>query len=89
MDGGKLGEVKRGTLYAELDAQLFAMQEGEISPIIESEIGLHILLCEKIKPAKRTPFSKAAPKIREVLEERRRRNCQKARLTALQQRCDA
>ena len=40
------------------------MKEGEISPVIETEVGLHILLCEKIKPGKRTSFSKAAPQMK-------------------------
>jgi peptidyl-prolyl cis-trans isomerase C len=85
MEGGRLGEVRRGTLYPELDAELFRLREGEVSGIVETEIGLHILLCEKIKPGRRTSFSKAAPKIRAILEERRRRNCQKAWLSGLQQ----
>jgi peptidyl-prolyl cis-trans isomerase C len=84
MEGGKLGDIRRGTLYPELDAELFRMKEGEISPVVETEVGLHILLCEKIKPGKRTSFSKAAPQIRTLLEERRRRNCQKAWLAELQ-----
>ncbi|MET0004109.1 MAG: nitrogen fixation protein NifM [Candidatus Thiodiazotropha sp.] len=83
MEGGKLGEVKRGQLYPELDAMLFHMQENEISPIIASEMGFHILLCEIIKPAKRVPISKVKTKIREILEQRQRRNCQKAWLTSL------
>lgn len=85
MEGGRLGEVRRGTLYPELDGTLFRLNEGEISEIVETEIGLHILLCEKIKPSRRTALSRAAPKIRAVLEERRRRNCQKAWLNELQQ----
>lgn len=85
MQGGKLGEVPRGQLYPELDAVLFAMAEGEISGIVESEMGLHILWCEKIKPGKKTPYSKAAPRIREYLQERQRRNCQKAWLAELRQ----
>lgn len=83
MEGGTLGEVRRGMLYPELDAALFGLEEGEISGVVESEIGFHILLCEKVKPGKRTPFSKAADKIREILQERRRRNCQKAWLATL------
>ncbi|MEJ2529706.1 MAG: nitrogen fixation protein NifM, partial [Gammaproteobacteria bacterium] len=83
MDGGKLGEVKAGQLYQELDAELFAMEEGEISSIIESEMGLHILLCESIKPGKRMPFAEVETKIRSMLEERQRRSCQKAWLAAL------
>lgn len=77
MDGGNLGEVQRGQLYSELDNILFTLQENEISPIIESQMGFHLLLCEKIKPAKSIPLSKVASRIRETLQERHRRNCQK------------
>jgi peptidyl-prolyl cis-trans isomerase C len=89
MEGGKLGDVRRGQLYTELDAALFGMKEKRISPIVETEIGLHILLCEKIKPAKRVPFAKAAPRIHEILQERQRRNCQKAWLAGLQKHSQA
>ncbi len=77
MEGGKLGEVKPGQLYPELDAVLFSMQEGEVSSIIESEMGFHILLCEKIKPGKRIAFARVEAKIRALLEERKRRGRQK------------
>lgn len=83
MEGGSLGEVQRGQLYPELDAELFNMQAGHLSLIVESEIGFHVLLCEKIKPAKRVAFSKVAPKIRQILEDRQRRNCQKEWLSKL------
>jgi peptidyl-prolyl cis-trans isomerase C len=89
MEGGKLGEVNRGQLYESLDTVLFRMEEGRVSDIVESEMGFHILYCEKIKPARRVPLSKAAPRIREVLQERQRRNCQKAWLNSLQKRVDA
>lgn len=85
MEDGKLGEITRGQLYVELDAVLFGMDENQISSIVESEIGFHILLCEKIRPAKRMPLSKVAPRIRELLEQRHRRNCQKAWLASLQE----
>ena len=63
---------------------LFKMAEGEISEIVESELGFHILYCNKIKPARRVAFTKAAPRIRELLQRRQRRNCQKAWLNSLQ-----
>lgn len=85
MEGGKLGEIKQGQLYAELDAVLFDMDENIISPVIESEIGFHVLFCEKIRPGKRMPLSKVAPRIRELLEQRHQRNCQKAWLASLQE----
>ncbi len=84
MEGGKLGEVSRGQLYERLDAALFKLEAGEVSGIVESEMGFHILYCEKIKSARSVPLSKAAPRIREVLQERQRRNCQKSWLQSLQ-----
>ena len=89
MEGGRLGEVSRGQLYIELDAVLFGMQEQQISSIVETELGLHILLCEQIRAGQRVPLSKAMPQIREILQERQRRNCQKAWLARLQPVTDA
>ena len=77
LEGGKLGTVTRGQLFPELDAELFEMREGGISRVVESEIGFHVLWCEKITPAKSIPLSKARPRIQQILEERKRRNCQK------------
>ncbi len=84
MDGGKLGEVSRGQLYPELDEKLFNMAENEISEVVESEMGFHILYCEQIKPAKRIPYNKVKSRIKEILLDRNRRNCQKAWLSSLQ-----
>ena len=86
MEEGKLGELKQGQLYPELDTALFSMQEGEVSQIIESEMGFHILLCEKIRPSKHISFTEAEPKIRSSLEERSRRSCQKEWLAGLQKK---
>lgn len=86
MDGGKMGVVKRGQLYAELDAALFSMEENQISDVIESELGFHLLLCEKIKPGKRIPLTRVADRIRDTLIARRQRNCQKAWITSLAQK---
>lgn len=83
MEGGKLGEVKRGQLYPELDEMLFNLAENEISEVVESEMGFHILYCEQVKPAKRIPYNKVKTRISEILLERNRRNCQKAWLAGL------
>ncbi len=85
MDGGKLGEVTRGQLYTELDTVLFSMEPNQLSPIVETELGLHLLLCERIKPGKRVSLGEAAPRIYAILQDRQRRNCQKAWLASLQQ----
>ena len=83
LQGGDLGIVPRGTLYAELDAVLFTLKTGEISTVIESEIGLHILLCKHIHKAETISLGKATPKIRALMEERARQNCIRAWLAGL------
>lgn len=89
MEGGKLGELKRGQLYSELDTMLFSMEEKSISTVVESDMGFHILYCEKIRLEKRLSLSKVEPRIRETLEQRYRRNCQKAWLSELQDKAGA
>lgn len=84
MDGGALGEVQPGQLYPELDSMLFSMEQNQLSPIIESEMGFHLLLCEKIKPATQIPHARVRQRILDSLEQRNQRNCQKLWLADLQ-----
>ncbi|HYN76258.1 MAG TPA: nitrogen fixation protein NifM [Lamprocystis sp. (in: g-proteobacteria)] len=89
LEGGRLGEVVPGQLYPALDAALFALSAGETGGPVESEMGLHLLLCERIQPARCVPFAEVQPQIRRGIEERQRRNCQKAWINALRQRASA
>lgn len=78
LQGGLLGEVPQGQLYPELDAALFRMQTGEISAVLESPMGLHLLRCESIAPAGVLTLKDARGPIRTLLEQRRKRVCQGA-----------
>jgi peptidyl-prolyl cis-trans isomerase C len=83
MHGGRLGEVTRGQLYPELDAVVFALAQGEISPVVTSELGFHLVWCEKIHPELQPPFAKIRAQVESLVSERQRRNCQKAWLAEL------
>lgn len=48
LQGGTLGKVKRGILYPELEKSLFELREGAVSDVVETPLGFHLLLCEKI-----------------------------------------
>ncbi|HKI77450.1 MAG TPA: peptidylprolyl isomerase [Ignavibacteriaceae bacterium] len=42
-EGGDLGWVKKGVFYPEFEAAAFALQPGELSDVIESPVGFHII----------------------------------------------
>ena len=77
VDGGRLGVVKRQQLYSELEAPAFALLEGEISAVIESPIGLHIVRCDEILPSGLLAFGEVSQKIIERLSEKRRQETQR------------
>jgi peptidylprolyl isomerase/peptidyl-prolyl cis-trans isomerase C len=83
LQGGELGIVSRGTLYPELDAVLFTLKTGDISAVVESEIGCHILLCKQIHKAETLSLAKATPKIRALMQDRARHICIRAWLASL------
>jgi len=49
MKGGELGDFSRGVMYPEFEAAAFSLQPGELSPIVETEAGYHIIKLIKRK----------------------------------------
>jgi nitrogen fixation protein NifM len=78
LDGGKLGDLPRGKLFPELDKVLFEMKAGEVSGVLESELGFHLLRCDSITEAGVLGIAQAKPHIRKVLEQKRKRATQQA-----------
>ncbi len=66
--GGDLGEFGRGDLVPALENAAFKLQPGQISPIVESPFGLHIVKLEaKIIP----PFDSVRDQYREQIQQER------------------
>lgn len=89
MNGGLLGSVPRGQLYAELDPVAFALAAGEVSLPVESELGFHLLRCDAIDAARVLTLAEARDSIRTHLEEARRSVCQKSWINALRREATA
>lgn len=78
LDGGKLGDLPRGKLFPELDEALFEMKAGEVSGVLQSELGFHLLRCDAIAEAGVLGYDQAKQHIRKLLEQKRKRVCQQA-----------
>jgi len=74
---GLLGNIPRHHLYPALDAALFELKANEISEILESELGLHLLLCEEIFPAQVLTLEQVSSKIHQHLQQYVRQNYQR------------
>jgi peptidyl-prolyl cis-trans isomerase C len=83
LDGGKLGDLPRGKLFPELDKALFELQAGEVSGVLESELGFHVLRCDAINAAGVLGYAQAKPHIRKLMEQKRKQVCQQAWLKQL------
>ncbi|MDR2164109.1 MAG: nitrogen fixation protein NifM [Zoogloeaceae bacterium] len=78
LEEGVIGTVGPGQLYPELEAHAFALAEGELSAPLESPVGLHLVFCEQIHPARNLSFSESKPHIIARLTEARRKKRQQA-----------
>lgn len=52
--GGDLGELERGKMVPELERVVFSMREGEVSGIVRSPYGLHIIKVNQITKGRAT-----------------------------------
>ncbi len=61
--GGDLGFFPRGQMVKPFDQAAFKMMPGDISDIVETEFGYHLIKLEEKKPAKTVSFDEAKAKI--------------------------
>jgi nitrogen fixation protein NifM len=83
MREGRIGMVRLGQLFPTLDAALFSLRPGQLSEIVESEMGFHVLFCKSIEPPQTLSLKKATPHIRKVLTERVRESRRRAWIAGL------
>jgi parvulin-like peptidyl-prolyl isomerase len=69
--GGDLGWVDRGTMDPKFDEALFALKVGEVSDVVESEFGFHVILCEQARPAGVKPFESVRSEIAKKLAQKK------------------
>jgi peptidyl-prolyl cis-trans isomerase C len=83
--GGDLGALRRGQTAPEFEAEAFRLQDGELSAVIKTEYGYHIL---KGGPHATVvqPFDEVKDRIRQMLIQEKQRETFMALLTDLEKR---
>ena len=65
--GGDMGYVKRGQMRSEIDSVIFTLGPGEISGIVTTDLGYHILKAEDRKAERIKPLSEVTDEITGML----------------------
>ncbi|HQL51961.1 MAG TPA: peptidylprolyl isomerase [Kiritimatiellia bacterium] len=71
-EGGSLGWFSRGMMVPEFDAAAFSMKVGDVSDIIETQFGYHIIFKTDHEQAGEVDFAQVHDKIRDLLRHARR-----------------
>lgn len=67
-NGGDLGFFTAGQMVPAFDQAVFTMQPGEVSEVVKTQFGYHIILLEEIKPAATKPLAEATKQIIATLQ---------------------
>jgi len=66
-DGGDLGRFKKGDMQTELEQAIMAMKPGEVSELVYTSLGFHIIKLEERLRGKLQPFDSVKNEIEELL----------------------
>jgi peptidyl-prolyl cis-trans isomerase SurA len=69
--GGDLGEIERGKMVPEFEKAAFRLKEGEVSGLVETPYGLHIIKVDKIFPGQTLPLDKVRGQIENQIRDQK------------------
>lgn len=71
--GGEIGFISKGMVVPEFEQAAFSMKAGEISGVIQTQFGFHILKVDEIQEASTQPMEKVKAQIEVLLKNRQAR----------------
>ncbi|WP_229418799.1 SurA N-terminal domain-containing protein [Pseudoduganella flava] len=69
--GGDLGVIEKGTLVPSVEQSIFALKQGEVSNLVESEFGYHIITVTSLKSATVKPLDEVKTAIADDLKKQK------------------
>ena len=81
--GGDLGFIPKGQMVPAFEAAAFALQPGQVSELVETQFGYHVIKALEKRPARLVPFVEAAGQIEQFLEQQQRQEKGKALVNQL------
>jgi peptidyl-prolyl cis-trans isomerase C len=70
-NGGDLGYFPRGAMVPEFDTAAFSLKTNELSEVVTTQFGYHVLMVTDRKPAQTVPFDEVKDRIGEYLKQRK------------------
>jgi peptidyl-prolyl cis-trans isomerase C len=87
-NGGDLGWVQHGHTPPPFETALFALKPGELSPVVETQFGFHLIKLIEHKDKSTVPFEQAKGRINEFLKGRAVADQVRAKVDALRAKSD-
>jgi len=83
--GGDLGYFSRGRMVPEFETAAFSLKTNEVSDVITTEYGYHILIITDRKPARTVPFDEVKEDLTQYLKQQKGAEVTRNHIAALRQ----